>query len=634
MKNEARRPHAAEAMKDAFLAVASDQAVDHRKSDTSTTGKKPSLKLAGRNEAVDESIVERRETLMARLNMSMKKVGSLIPVSAKSFRASSIRYGAVDSRHFAWWSFEKAQRELLANLRSRGNQAARVQPHLMDVAWTPQVIAELFQRHKVEPSQYGKGNAKTIEEVADEMKRGATMLMLDGTKHSKLVRVVDLVVLQVELDISGLADSSKKSLGQKGVDQLLLTCASSLSSSGWELPHVFRRPHETLLHAVARLQEAWRLAGCEVDLRYDSADCSEEMEKDEQYPMVPTMHRRYVIPGTVRITSPETSKELGLGEDMSLQWEGGGCTFGWATSEECKARNISLLLELDADGSTKDTFSGLVRVPISFSEEMVSSVFRDYGVDSSKFGVNGASTLADIAEEVSRGESCLYEIDGKLKRVTTIVLMQIEDTATGRILMEVEKTVGDGAAKETNRLPGLKLRPQEEITDGVGRLVSQRLNFDLHSVHLVKEAADMVEEEDDSLGYPGLNTLYRKFIVKAKVTTTSGQNAAPAPGTEATVCPPSDERLEMSDRDSPREAGQDELAPLVAVEPLNADPKKKKIAKKKKKDPESAQRALKDGDSKDAKKNKDPESVQRGLKDGESKDAKKNKDRKKKEDVL
>jgi len=136
--------------------------------------------------------------------------------------------------------------------------------------------------------------------------------------------------------------------------------------------------------------------------------------------------------------------------------------------------------------------------------------------------------------------------------VASVVLMRIEDTTTGRTLVEVEHVGSDGSSKDTKRLPGLKLRPQEDLHDAIARLVKQRLQLDLTAVRVLQGKTEVIEEERESDDYPGFQTLYRMHLVTAEVTTASvADSSTPTcPETEATACPPSDGVMDVSDQDS------------------------------------------------------------------------------------
>jgi len=363
-------------------------------------------------------------------------------------------------------------------------------------------------------------------------------------------------------------------LNQTGVKRLVLICHSAdLDSQGMSsrLPCAKRRPHETTRQVALRLLDSeLQMPGCEFTLNYEGADRVEAVEHSDHYPSLPTIKRRHIIPGKLKVLDPAVARTLGLGigcveqpstnaksKEILINFSQVVGDFAWWTPSHCRSRRVSLINAHASQNLGK--FSALVRVPLNFSEAIVSRLLWSYGFDTSRFGLSTAETLAKLAAELSKGESTLCELKGKVVRVASVVLMHIEDTTTGRTLVEVEHVSSDGNSKDTKRLPGLKLRPQEDLHDAIARLVKQRLQLDLTAVRVLQGKTEVVEEERESDDYPGFPTLYRLHLVTAEVTTTNlADSVTPTcPETEATACPPSDAIFDASDQDS--QSGEDHL---------------------------------------------------------------------------
>jgi len=584
LKNDDSRPCSGEALAHPFLAQAQIGPGDHIRKAPSLAASTKSIKhLAVRNEVVDESIVERREVLMARIIGACAGKEQGPPIIAKDFRVHLGNGGAKESRLFSWWSPEEVLQTLsghlpksLSSARSSrqifGSQrhsrlAGYGSPYLMDIAWTPQVVEDLLLRHKVDVNLYGTGTARTVEAVADEIRKGDAVLMQDGSRHKKLVRLVDSVVLQIDFDFADSTGYEQRLLSHRGVKRLVLISNSASQEHeglGSRLPCAQRRPHETTRQVALRLLDSeLQMPGCEFTLNYEGADRVEAVEHSDQYPSLPTIKRRHIIPGKLKVLDPVVARTVGLGvgcieefpnsarnKEILINFSQAVGDFAWWTPNYCKSRRVSLINAHASQNLGK--FSALVRVPLHFSEAIVSRLLWSYGFDTSKFGPDAPDRLTKLAAELSKGESRLCELKGKVVRVASVVLMRIEDTTTGRTLVEVEHVGSDGSSKDTKRLPGLKLRPQEDLHDAIARLVKQRLQLDLTAVRVLQGKTEVIEEERESDDYPGFQTLYRMHLVTAEVTTASvADSSTPTcPETEATACPPSDGVMDVSDQDS------------------------------------------------------------------------------------
>lgn len=568
-KNDARRPTAEEAMEHPFVRPSGQARQEEFKRTASAVGKS-TRQLAARNEPIEASIVERREVLMARVQG--QAAGSAAPVFGSDFQVR-LRVGkAEEILKFAWWSKSDVERLVVENylaarpppqgsfrgrgMRSHGQDAGSVH-QLQDICWTPEALEGLLSAHKIDVNTYGVGKAKSVDEVADEFRKGEAVLMQDVMKSKNLVRLVDHVVLQIELDYEASPNLDRSILAAKGINQLVLVCRGQEEDAsdalGLRLPAAQRRPHETTRQVAARLLEDLKMPGCEVTLRYDAADRVEATEDSELYPSLTSVKRRHIVPGKMRISNVEALNAVGLSsgslskvdaskKDLAIEFMSGMMELAWWTPTQCKARRVSLINAHTSQNLT--TFSALVRVPMNFTEVMINRLLWTYGIDVSKFNADGKGKLLEMAEELSKGEAALCERRGKVVRVVSMVVLRVDDRATGRSLVEVEVVDADGKTRARDRLPSVKLRPQEDLQDAIGRLIKMRLQLDLSAVRVLEGKTEVVEEERENDRYQGLVTLYRRHIMRAEVTTSSASAQS-----EATHCPPTADEL-MDDNDS------------------------------------------------------------------------------------
>eukprot|EP00928_Gymnodinium_smaydae_P020352 TRINITY_DN17867_c0_g4_i1.p1 TRINITY_DN17867_c0_g4~~TRINITY_DN17867_c0_g4_i1.p1 ORF type:complete len:778 (-),score=158.85 TRINITY_DN17867_c0_g4_i1:186-2474(-) len=149
---------------------------------------------------------------------------------------------------------------------------------------------------------------------------------------------------------------------------------------------------------------------------------------------------------------------------------------------------------------------------------MVDKMLREHGIDSSKFGVGGARTLEQFANEVRIG-SALLMLDAsshkKLVRVVDVVLLRV--VSGGKFLVEQSETFADGRGRDNlNRLPGTKREPHENKRTCAARIASTMLNLGGSQLSYDFTKQEVFEEEEESRSYPGVLTVYRKAIIPCR----------------------------------------------------------------------------------------------------------------------
>jgi len=149
-------------------------------------------------------------------------------------------------------------------------------------------------------------------------------------------------------------------------------------------------------------------------------------------------------------------------------------------------------------------------------EEGLIAMLEENKIDIGKFGDDGAKTVYEFAQEIARGESHLQVDESGLVRVVDVVLLKIEDEASGKVLLETgranERT---GAKKTKEQLPGAKSRPNENIYSTAKRISNCLLN--IRDELLTFGSHTLIEEDHNSPSYPGIRTTYRKHIISAVI---------------------------------------------------------------------------------------------------------------------
>eukprot|EP00927_Polykrikos_kofoidii_P084155 TRINITY_DN8798_c0_g3_i1.p1 TRINITY_DN8798_c0_g3~~TRINITY_DN8798_c0_g3_i1.p1 ORF type:complete len:810 (+),score=158.04 TRINITY_DN8798_c0_g3_i1:86-2431(+) len=166
-----------------------------------------------------------------------------------------------------------------------------------------------------------------------------------------------------------------------------------------------------------------------------------------------------------------------------------------------------------------DTFALLDRASV---ETMLS----DHGIDLSCFGQGKAKTFEEFLAEIRSGASRLL-LDAaeykKMVRVVDVILLRVScESKTGEkmYLVEVGQKFADGRIRgELNRLPGTKRKPHENLRRAVARILRDMLGMQDCKVLCHLKAKEHFENEEESLSYPGVTTVYRRVIVEGQVST-------------------------------------------------------------------------------------------------------------------
>ncbi|CAE8588444.1 unnamed protein product, partial [Polarella glacialis] len=149
-------------------------------------------------EEVHGGVVERRRELVERLEDQHAQG----PTTASFAHRASLGEFLVPDRRLAgafcqyqWWDEAEV---FSAGLLGIGVGVERTLSEVSrDFDRSPHIVGQLLKDHNIDITQFGVGEAKTLEQLASEVQSGSARLMLDATCHRKLVRVVDVVLLRL-----------------------------------------------------------------------------------------------------------------------------------------------------------------------------------------------------------------------------------------------------------------------------------------------------------------------------------------------------------------------------------------------------------------------------------------------------
>mmetsp|Transcript_60680 Transcript_60680/g.159540 ORF Transcript_60680/g.159540 Transcript_60680/m.159540 type:complete len:780 (-) Transcript_60680:278-2617(-) len=463
-----------------------------------------------REDVVNDGIKERRQELINRLNREHQvkgKEGKRSPGSGNHYMNKT--FVLADKQipgmklTYEWWDGAKAKATGLLDPEGMVKPASHFEAG--QEGNDLKMFSRMLEDHNIDPSQFGKGQAKKLEGLAAEVLAGAARLMLDATEHKKLVRVADVVVLR---------------LRSPGQPRLLIE-VSELMPDGRKrntvrLPGTKKEPHENTRQTAERiLQEMLGIAPTSVKFDLGSIERFEEEMDSPSYPGVRTVYRKEIIEGVVSTMDKVLLEKVGL--PGIVEWnaadkQGNTKFFQWMTDKEAESKKVKLKAE------ASEAVSTLVRAPIGFNEEALRAHLKSLGVDPERFGKDGAKTIKEFSAELIRGESALVQVGGKLQRVVDVVLMVVRNPTSGEVLVQSEQVDSHGHKTRLDRLPGAKCRPDENQFLSARRILRRQLEIDENQVRLDRDVT-FIEEEKPSSAYPGLKTVYRKRMIRAELQT-------------------------------------------------------------------------------------------------------------------
>eukprot|EP00929_Paragymnodinium_shiwhaense_P111609 TRINITY_DN7992_c0_g1_i2.p1 TRINITY_DN7992_c0_g1~~TRINITY_DN7992_c0_g1_i2.p1 ORF type:complete len:782 (-),score=239.19 TRINITY_DN7992_c0_g1_i2:130-2475(-) len=459
---------------------------------------------------------ERRRELIDRLEKAAERkkgpsATQMAVLWGSRFDVNDKRTGK--STRYEWWNPDKFATEKIIDLDNAIPLGADVGK--VDVT----TVNKMLSDHGIDTSRFGKGDAKTMEQFANEVHAGAAILMLDAQHHKKLVRVVDVVLLRITDSGSGA--------NKRYLTEFAETFADGRNRDNLaRLPGTKKEPHENTKKTVDRIiQQIIGVDPLAISVSIKDKEVFEEEEDSRSFPGVTTVYRKEIVEGTVVSKDATVLQKMGLNTtapsdkfshaDSSRNTK----TFKWLTEANCAKQKIKL--KAPAEG---EEVSGLIQAPCGYTEEQLYKFLEENKVDPTAFGQKNTKTLKEFSNELLKGEaSLMVDTDGKVVRTADIVVLILKKQGVGDILVEAKETYADGQTSELKRVPGTKRRPDENHFVTAQRLLKRQLKMDENCVSLNSAEVKVIEEKKDSPSYPGISTLYRKRVITAELLRLEGE---------------------------------------------------------------------------------------------------------------
>ncbi|CAJ1357773.1 unnamed protein product [Effrenium voratum] len=434
---------------------------------------------------VNDGIKERRQELIQRMNReaeSRKGIATKKQLQNHKHKkfvvADKIVQGGKAS--YEWWTEDQAKKDKLLDF---DNLAPAPKDDPMDLA----MLRKHLMEHNIDPTKFGVGKAKGIEQLAKEVETGASRLMLDAKEHKKLVRVVDIVVLKLRP-----ADGSR-----------LLVEFKELFPDGREretlrLPGTKKEPHENARQTSERiLREMMNIDPSTVSFDFSTVERQEEETDSPSFPGVTTVYRKELV--ECKVTTPDKAAQEKVGLPAMQQWnakdtQGNTKFFTWLTDSEAEAKKVKLKVQ----GSHIST---LVKAPIGLDEEALREYLTSHNIDIKKFGKDGTKSLKEFSNELIKGETRLLQVDGgEILVITEVVMLILQNPEAKETLVQTAQVWPDGKASHQARIPGAKRRPDENQFLCARRILKRQLEIDENAVRISQEVGYIEEDRSSKSG--------------------------------------------------------------------------------------------------------------------------------------
>jgi len=148
-------------------------------------------------------------------------------------------------------------------------------------------LRKYFEANKVDISQFGTGQAKTLKDISAEMIKGESSLMQDA--DGSLIRIVDVVVIKLIHSVTGSILVQTEQTFPNG-EKIQLK----------RLPGAKRRPDENQFLTARRiLKRQLKVEENHVTLDASGVQVAEEEKQSLAYPGLRTVYRKRIITATL-----------------------------------------------------------------------------------------------------------------------------------------------------------------------------------------------------------------------------------------------------------------------------------------------------------------------------------------------
>jgi len=236
----------------------------------------------------------------------------------------------------------------------------------------------------------------------------------------------------------------------------------------------------------------------------------EEEEEASVFTGVSTVYCKELIQFTFASEDPHVLTHVGLPEARTFSVrDSRGVTRGFEWVDQAKVKALQTAM------SDPEAESRLVPAPIGPSLKDLRAYMQSPKID---IGPTGPRGLEDLYAETRKGDASLIQgPDGEITHVVDVVVFQLVDRKSGRILVETEQTLANGTKNKGANLPSAKRRADENHFFTAWRIIGEQMMLDAHMVKINEMDVQYFEEQKDSSKFPGLLTVSRRCLMKGEL---------------------------------------------------------------------------------------------------------------------
>jgi len=191
-----------------------------------------------------------------------------------------------NTKYFAWKTDKELQK---GNVKYKAPEEGEEVSGLVQapIGLEEEELRKYFEANKVDISQFGTGQAKTLKDISAEMIKGESSLMQDA--DGSLIRIVDVVVIKLIHSVTGSILVQTEQTFPNG-EKIQLK----------RLPGAKRRPDENQFLTARRiLKRQLKVEENHVTLDASGVQVAEEEKQSLAYPGLRTVYRKRIITATL-----------------------------------------------------------------------------------------------------------------------------------------------------------------------------------------------------------------------------------------------------------------------------------------------------------------------------------------------